>query len=236
MKRILLLICIASLFIVMGCSEQPSEKVLAYKENNEIIGSERDQIIGNVSDTIYKSIDRSNTEAEELIVGPIEGTGEDITLPEGRYNIFTAPSSDGTPSAGRVVIYDEDGNELLQEIFDSYYGVGSVTVDVNESHTIHFDGIEEAIIQPASTQLSTDLTTGIWEVGLDIEAGNYSVYPNEDYSYGTELAELMIFEKGKEPRLFEILNTSKESPINVELKDGQKIRVASINNLTFEPK
>ncbi|WHT47853.1 hypothetical protein QNH10_17450 [Sporosarcina thermotolerans] len=47
--------------------------------------------------------------------------------------------------------------------------------------------------------MATELTAGIWEVGLDIEAGEYIV--SMDYGLGY----LEIHEKDKEPILYEII-------------------------------
>ena len=236
MKRMLLLIFIASLFVLIGWGQQPSEKLQAYQENNEIIGSEKDEIIGEVSETIYDTIDRSNSKAEEIFIGPIEGLGEDVTPPEGRYRISTGEppvTEDGAvmmvPQSGRVLVYDVAGVLLLSEIID-YSFVGSVTLDLDGSHTVHIDGLDDAMIIPVDTVVSNDLSAGIWEVGKDIEAGNYSVFPTE-FGFG----DLQIFEKGKSPRLFEFLDTTPDTAVEVELKEGQKLKVSSLYSLTFEP-
>lgn len=65
---IIVLIC---LFVLAGCSQNSpkSKKVLSYQENSEIIGEEKEEIIGEISDTMYESIDRSNAEAEEIVIG-----------------------------------------------------------------------------------------------------------------------------------------------------------------------
>lgn len=223
---------ITCLFVLIGCSHEPSEKVLRYQENNEIIGKERDEIIGEYSDTIYESIDRSNSKATEMMIGPIEGTGEDITPPEGRYTITSVPASDGFPQSGRVLVYDEDGVLLIDELIDYSFGVGSVTVNLNGTHTVHVDGLDEVLFTPVTTQISNELSAGIWEVGQDIEPGDYYVYAASDFAFG----DLHIFEEGESPKVFEFLNTSPESKIELQLKEGQKLRVSGLSLLHFEPK
>lgn len=228
----MLFLCfITCLFVLIGCSQQPSEKVLQYQENNEIIGKEKDDIIGEISDTIYDTIDRSNIGAEEIIINAVVRDMPDIIPNKGRYSISPIMSQDGFPQSGRVLIYDQDNVLLVSEVFDSFYGVGSVTVDLNGSHSVHVDGINQAMITPVDTQLSNELSAGIWEVGKDIEAGEYSVYVPE-YGFG----DLHVFEEGKPPRVFEFLDASPESKVNIQLIEGQRLRVSGLSLLQFEPK
>lgn len=229
MKRVLFLVLIIGLFVLSGCGQEPSEIVLAYQENSEIIGSEKDSIIGEVSDTIYDSIDRSNAKAKEIFLGPIEGQGVDITPPEGRYRISADMPPDGMPQSGRILVHDEEGVLLLSEIID-YSFAGSLTVDLSGSHTVHIDGLDYAMLIPEETKVSDDLSAGIWEVGKDIAAGNYSIFPT-DSGFG----DLQIFEEGKSPRLFEFLNTSPETAVELELKEGQKLKITGIYSLKFKP-
>lgn len=227
MKRMLFLIFISSLFVLIGCNDEPSEKVLRYQENNEIIGPEKDEIIGDISDTIYDSIDRSNAKATEIFIHPVEAPGEQVIPPEGRYTIGPSMNADGshTMQSGRVVVYDEDEALLIEEVLMEF---GNVTVDLNGSHTVHVDGFTQAILTPVDTKMSNELYPGIWEVGKDIEAGNYSIHA--EYGFG----DLEIFEEGLPPRLFEILNTTPESMIDIQLKDGQKLKITGVG-IQFEP-
>ncbi|MEN2767599.1 hypothetical protein [Ornithinibacillus xuwenensis] len=231
MKRMIGLVFVTSLSVLIGCQEQPSEKVLHYQANNEIIGIEKEEIIGDISDTIYDSIDRSNLEAKEVFIHPIEGKGEDIVLPEGRYVIGIGEVLDGLPQSGRILVYDDEGQLLLNELVDSAYGVNSVTLDLNGVHKVHIDGLDQALIVPASTQISNELTAGIWEVGKDIEAGKYSVIAASEFAFG----DLQVFEEGESPKLYEILNSSTDSKIEIELKKGQKLKISGLSYLKFEP-
>lgn len=230
MKRLLIFILLSCTFIFIGCSQEPSEKVAAYQENNEIIGPESEELIGNVSSTIYESIDRDNTEAEEILIQPVEGLGKQVTPPEGRYTISAGFDSSGTPQSGRILVYDENEAFLIDELYDNGFGISGVTVDLNGSHTVHVDGIDQAMIVPAETQLSNELTAGIWEVGQDIEAGRYAVTPAE-YGFGY----LHLFEEGESPKVFEFLNISPDAPIELDLEMGQKLRISGIHFLQFEP-
>ncbi|WP_077602653.1 hypothetical protein [Oceanobacillus sojae] len=233
-KRMYFLIVLICFFALTGCSQDSSgsEKVLSYQENNEIIGEEREEIVGEVSDTMYESIDRSNTEAEEIVIGPVSGDGEEIIPPEGRYSI--GMGFDGSPQSGRVLVYDEEGILLIEALLDGSYGVGSITVDLNGSHTVYVDGVDELILIPEETNISNELTAGISEVGKDIEPGNYSVVTDLDSGMGY----LEIFEEGEQPKVFEILIDPLEPDIDVELKEGQKVKITGLYGLyalQFEP-
>lgn len=219
MRKVIISTFIASLFVLNGCSQQLSDKVLSYQENFEIIGAEREEIIGNISDTIYESIDRSNSEATNVIVDPILQEGNDVTLPEGRYEIVAQ-------IAGNVFVRDEQGELLFRDIIaPPPFGVGKVTVNVNGKHTIHVDGFEQAFITPVPTQLSNELSPGIWEVGKDIEAGSYSV-TGDGFGY------LQIFEQGESPKVFEVLGDSSQT-IAIHLKDGQKLKITRVSTVQF---
>lgn len=222
MKRMLRLIFFCSFFLLNGCGAA-SEVITSYEENYEIIGVEKENLLENMSDTIYQSIERNHSGAQEVILNVIDKYGNDLTLPEGRYEISGGYSGD-------IEIRDEEGKLLLTEIIaPSPLGVESVTVDLNGSHILHVDGFKEVMITPVPTESSTELTTGIWEVGKDIEAGNYSVT-------GGALGNLVIFEKGEEPQVYEIIGGEPTMAIDVQLKTGQKIKISGLIMAQFEQK
>ncbi|SHF94626.1 hypothetical protein [Ornithinibacillus halophilus] len=222
MKRIGFLIVFTSLFVLIGC-QQPSEKVLRYDENKEIIGEEKDEIIGEVSDTIYESIDRSNSNSEEIFLEHLDANGAEVVPPEGRYMISGGQS-------GRILVYDENDVLMFEAVRDDFQGVGGITIDLNGSHKVYVDGVEFAHIMPVPTQISNELTTGIWEVGTDIEAGTYEV--STEFGFG----DIQLFEEGESPRLYEILGGSSDSTIELDLKEGQKVKINGVSALTFEPR
>lgn len=230
MKRMAFLIVLTCFIVLASCSQQSSksEKVLSYQENNEIIGEEKEEIIGNYSDTIYNSIDRSNEEAEEFVIGPISREGEEITPPEGRYTIGIYYEDE--PQSGRVLVYDQDDTLLIEALLDEVYGVNGIVLDLNGSQTVYADGVNKLFLTPADTNMTNELPAGISEVGTDIEPGNYSVISDMTQKMGY----LEIFEEGKEPRVFEALIDPLELDINVELKEGQKVRITGADYLGFE--
>jgi hypothetical protein len=215
-------VIIGSLLLILSGCQEPSEKVLHYQENYEIIGTERDEIISNVSDTLYDSIDRSNSGAKEIVIDAIYKHGKKVTPPEGRYQIYGSLT-------GNVHIRDHQGELVLYELIGpSPYGVESITVDLNGSQTVEVGGFEQVSIMPVATESSHELTAGIWEVGRDIEPGHYKVT-------GQSLGHLQIFEQGTSPQVYEVIGGDTQSTSTVQLKEGQKLRITGLSSVVFAP-
>ena len=222
-------ILIAScLLILSGChplQQSESNKIDPYEKNFEIVGSEKDELIGKSNPAIFTTVDRSNTGAEQVETGVYTKEGVNVTLRSGRYLISGYP-------AGNIFIYDENGELVIREILGHSGVVGSsLTVDIEDTYTIFADGgYDHVSFTPVPTQFSTNLTAGIWEVGLDIEAGEYIV--GSEYGLGY----MLIHEKGKEPVLHEVIGgTQAGSKSQVKLIDGQKVRVTGIPSVQFTP-
>ena len=227
MRKIPFILFILSLFVLTGCNrlfhEPPSEKVMRYQENYEIIGNEKDEMLDNVSELIFETSDRSNLLAEEVVIGVVGNEGKEIKVPSGRYQIIGNVT-------GTVDIRDENGDLLFHDILGSPYGVPSITVDLNDTHTIRMDGgLEQVHVSPVSTQLSTELTAGIWEVGLDIKKGTYSVTTPRG------LGSLQIFDPNEDPKVYEVIGgTFSATKSDVQLSDGQKLRINGISMIHFQ--
>ena len=216
---------IISSTLLAGCNELPKpsqEKVSHYEKNFEIIGAEKERMIGLVNGAIYRSVDRANKTAKPQTISVVPIEGVEISLGTGRYMITGYP-------AGNIFIYDENGELILTEIVGSYAGSGSLTLDIDSSYTVRADGGYDSVqITPVKTVLATDLTTGLWKVGTDIAPGEYDIEIEEAYGY------LQIFEEGKEPILFELIG-GKVGQTNgqVTLKAGQTIRVTDTSFIKF---
>lgn len=225
MKRLSFIALLFVSIILSGCNQQVvSEKVLTYQENREIIGDEKEKKIGTVSQSIYETSDRSNTNAFTVDIPLERKKGGEVSLPSGRYVI------EGNPT-GNIYVYDEKGELLYREIL-GFVGVPSITLDINETHRIVADGgFDSVLVSPTSTQLLTSLSAGVWDVGLDIEPGIYSV------SAGYGMGYLHIFEKNEEPQLFELISSQWASTeAMVELKKGQKLKITGTGMLNFNDK
>lgn len=223
MKKLgFLVFLIASL--LLGACGQPttSSKIDAYHENSEIIGDEKEVMVANTSPSIYESIDRDKNNPEPITIGKIEKEGEEIQVSEGRYMITGY-------EAGTVTIKDSDDAILYETALVSEgMGVSVVTLDLTEDHTIHVDGFEEAFVQPAEPPAPNEFGPGIWEVGKDIEPGQYTATGN-GYGY------LQLFTKDKSPQVFEVHGESVQDPIKIDLEKGQKIKIVDTGLVYLEP-
>ncbi|MFC5604156.1 hypothetical protein [Sporosarcina koreensis] len=214
------------MLILSGCHNlqgTQSEKRIVYADNYEITGTTRDEIIGKVHPAIFTTVDRSNKEAKRGF-GPMPTKrGAKPTIETGRYELTGIPS-------GNIYIYDKDDNLLVQEIVGNKAGVPTLTVDIDSTFSVFFDGGYNTVtIEPVRTKLSTELTAGIWDVGLDIEPGDYTISTPNGYGF------VQILEQGKDPRLFELMGGGLiNSKSLVQLKEGQKVRVSKVSVVFFE--
>ncbi|MDW0116808.1 hypothetical protein QTL97_07680 [Sporosarcina thermotolerans] len=201
-----------------------SDPTVSYEANYEIIGAERDEMIGEVNPAIFTTVDRSNKESKKESGTVFGKNGVKFQLKTGRYRISGYP-------VGNVFIYDSNNKLVLREIVGDVAGVNSLTVDIDESYSIVMDGGYGSVdAKPVGTELSTVLTAGIWDVGLDIEPGEYSI--SIPYGYGY----VQIHEQGKDPLLYELIGGEIiKSENKVSLKKGQKVRVTKTSIVTFEP-
>ena len=222
------LLITSCLLILSGChplQQSESDKIDLYEKNFEIVGSEKDELIGQVNPAIFTTADRSNKEAEQVESDVFTKEGVKVTLQSGRYSISGYP-------AGNIFIYDKNGDLVIREIVGHSGIVGSsLTVDIEDTYTVFADGgFDHVSFTPVPTQLSTNLTAGIWEVGLDIEAGDYSIGSENGLGY------IEIHETGTEPVLYEIIGgTQSGSKSRVKLTEGQKVRVTGISSVQFTP-
>ena len=229
-KRIAIILILSVLLVMVGCERvlnAPTyNNMSAYEKNSEIIGEERDKIVGKVSQTIFDAVDRDNSKGQNVGIVDIPKSGKRAFVPEGRYEIFAGES-------GNVVVHDLEGHPVISETFDRFYGVdNSITVNIGREHTVFFNGgINGATILHAETQISNDLTAGIWEVGVDIEAGAYTV-TTEDHLVG----HLQILEPDKEVRVFELVGGGAiQTKSEVQLVEGQILKITGVKLVHFEP-
>ncbi|MFS0688414.1 hypothetical protein AB1K89_04060 [Sporosarcina sp. 179-K 8C2 HS] len=216
----------ACLFTLAGCYplQGAGDANGNYEKNFEIIGTERDELIGEVNPAFFTTVDRSNEHIGESTAPIISKDGKRFSLRSGRYLLHGYP-------VGNVFIYDKKGNLIIREIVGGSAGVRNLVMDIDNSYSIHVDGGYDAFTaEPYPTVFSKELSAGVWEVGLDIEAGEYAVTSPWGLGY------LEIHEKGKEPRLFEIIGGEQiKSESHVDLKDGQKLRITKVSIVDFKP-
>lgn len=219
-------IVFAGLFLASCQAKQIpiTEQVVRYEQNYELTGAEKDALIKPVNPAIFTTVDRNNTEVEDVSVSVVPKSGEELKLKTGRYMITGYPT-------GNIYVFDSDGKQILREIVGDYAGARSLTVSVEESYTVRADGGFDSLeISPSPTSLKTDLTAGLWEVGTDIKAGTYTISLDQGYGY------LQILEKEEDPILYELIGgTVGHTESIVQLKEGQRLRVTDTSLITFRP-
>ncbi len=215
------------MMILIGCTQpkvDETQEQIAYLENYEIIGEEREDRIGYVPDQIFVEVDRSNEGATEFVISPSREQGELFSLPEGRYIIFPE-------YAGNLFIRDETGEIIYQEFIGSFMGVAQVTFDIHENYTIEVDqGVTFAYLNPVETVISNELSAGMWRVGSDIAPGQYEL--DEYFGYGY----LQILKETGEHHVFELVSSinSETTPL-FDLADGDVIIVSGISLIPLKP-
>ena len=99
-------------------------------------------------------------------VSEVDGlvVGEDLAA--GRYVITSVGS-------GHLII-NSGSEQIINEMVGSDGGgVPSVTVSLEAGDIVTMRDAEDVVFTPTTSQLLTTLTTGIWLVGVDIEAGTF---------------------------------------------------------------
>ncbi|MBC2167804.1 hypothetical protein HCB26_14600 [Listeria booriae] len=149
--------------------------------------------------------------------------GDDIK--EGRYTIHTNESS-GNISSGMGL------NEILGA--DSSIAVNDVVTTFKDGEELQIQGLNNVTFTPkvASTlpdkPTLTKFNSGTYYVGVDILEGKYIVSTNDtsgNFNVGLNVNEIL----GTDASLA-------TNNIQVNLKDGDEIQLAGLNNTTFTPK
>lgn len=215
------------MLLLVGCNDVkglPDEKAEIYDENHEIIGDEKQEIIGKTNPVIFESFSRKKHKATnktmELDIEKIEQSG--IHLPTGRYQL----SGDVT---GRILVFDANGKEVFQELINQQGGVESVVLNIENTYTIKADGFINAYALPVDTKYANELSAGLWEVGKDIKPGEY------DVSADAGLGHLQVLEKDGKPRLYELISSKfVNTKSEIQLQAGQILKITGVNSVRFE--
>lgn len=207
-----------------GCSS--AAETSTYDVESEITGEEKDEILGIVYDRIYEKVERGNEKEEPTLLTAIYRGGKDATVPEGRYVISGS-------QGGLITVLDKDGNVWLKEALLG----DSIVVSLLDTDTVHADaGFDEFVsITKAEEWDGLFLTTGIWEVGVDIEPGTYKFFSDGGHGF------IQVFEEGKLPRVYEIIGGMMYEQVGdqfeeidmgiykkITIEEGQKIRVTGV--------
>lgn len=217
--------------IVLTACQSESDSMTSSIENNEI---EKESESENDSEAVNKDSDSEDTTSiSEDTISLEEGNyvvGED--LPADRYKITGKGS-------GNLFIENNSASGSVSEVIEDdglNLGVPSVTVNLYDGAEVEILGLEQSIFTPVKNRDASDtLTTGAWEVGKDINEGNYEVI-----AAGEQSGKVMVYEQGnKIPVYDELIDPKGElasDTLTVELTDGQILRVNVIPELLFQAK
>jgi len=188
----------------------------------------------------------TNTEKNEVAVVPRESVaGKEPVVLENSPDTYTA-GVDIEPGRymvttergyGGFVVYEVGSNypeisELIGFFADPHH-VPSVAVTLAEDQEIMVYGarLSKVTFTPLDTVLLTELCTGIWVVGMDIEPGTYTVHSKDGRS-----GNLTLFD-GDLPIARVLLGDGegnfKKSEI-ITIKEGEIIRISNIPTVVFE--
>jgi len=151
-----------------------------------------------------------------------------VHIPAGRYSATTPEHSFGS-----VIVYELDSrvpevSEIIGVFSETAY-VESIALTLTENQEIKLDGsaLRSVLFTPLETKFRSELTTGIWEVGLDIEPGTYNASSKEGL-----LGSITILED-TEPIASERFTDDRKSSV-VTLELGQLIRISRIPTVVFD--
>ncbi|WP_416148279.1 hypothetical protein ACM26V_18930 [Salipaludibacillus sp. HK11] len=221
--------------IVLTACQSESESMTSSTENNEI-EIESESIPETEIDS--ENADKENDSEEESAISE-----EAISLDEGSYVVGEDFPADRykitSSSSGNLFVENNSAGGSVSEILEDEglnLGVPSVTVNLYDGAEVEITGFEQGIFTPVENRTVSDtLTTGAWEVGTDINEGNYEVIAS-----GTRSGKVMIYEKdNKLPLYDELIDPDGEfgpETLTVDLKDGQILRVNVTQELTFQEK
>lgn len=172
---------------------------------------------------------RNNSSAKRTVLGAGSFTvGTDV--PPGRYVISAAKGESGN-LVGATKSDPAAINDVLGDTLG--FGVPSVTADLTKGETITLSNLAHVTFAPAVTKLRTSLTTGDWQVGLDIKPGRYVATPGHG-----ETGNFVVYEHGF-PAVNEVLGGSGGlgvPNVTVTLKGGEEIDISGIATVRFVAK
>ena len=202
------------LFLIAGARHL--DNPLENTEKNEVVVAPRESIIGKSPVVLEKSSD-------PYVTG--------VDIEPGRYMVTTGNGYGG------FVVYEVGTNypEISEVIgyFADPHHVPSVAVTLAETQEIMIYGarLNKVTFTPLETALLTELCTGHWVVGMDIEPGTYIVRSKDGRT-----GNLTLFD-GDLPVARVLLGDGggvfKEHEL-ITIKEGEIIRISNIPTVVFE--
>ena len=230
--------------------EKDSAAILAYQENQVILGEEKDALNPSLPDFFFQ--EPLTFVGDELFI-PLSETpvvvGDDV--PQGRYMInrnFTA---------AQVTIADETGETLFNYVMTDqsghlelnlYDGMQLTANQENDQQFLYLTNSDSpppnvpvVIIgqgQPVIEEGDYELNNGAYYVGTDLEAGSYEI--SLPLSYGNDrLKYVYIFNPDHSFQVIELLSRFESKPTDVNpvvtLEDGQFLYIQDMSSVLLSP-
>ena len=200
---------------------------MAYEQDGELLHEEKAEILERMSVPQKEEAERVLTNGEQ-IVAEMENNERfhEFQVPTGRYKI-----EDGGGSAGNVSVHNEAGELLFHDIlYGPPFAPYEITVTIDETDTISFDGFDILLLTPFPKEFTATISSGIWEVGLDIEPGTYQIIPTMP-----GIATIELFSEEAEPRVYEVIGDDVEgATITLSLEEGDILRVTGMSGIMLE--
>ncbi|TSB47352.1 hypothetical protein [Alkalicoccobacillus porphyridii] len=219
------------LVFLLGCQSKTDEAE-AYEENGELLNEEKAEILERFGEPRPETSERPAASPDDSIVIEMEQDEmlHELQVPTGRYAIADGGwmIEGGEGSAGNVYIHSEEGELLFHDtLYGPFYSTYVIAMTLEETDTVSFDGLQALVLQPLATEYTSELFSGVWEVGLDIEPGTYQITPNV-----AGIANLELFTAGAEPRVFEIIGLEAEGQEQMDEMPEDTVEATSVT-LTF---
>jgi hypothetical protein len=227
MKALLLpVLGLAGLLVIAGCSSSGTgSSGVQTGTTSGATTSAKPSAKSSSSKAQPKTRDNSSARLTKLGAGTYT-VGADV--PPGRYVITAAKGESGNLSATT-----DDDPLAINEILGDAGGLGvpSVTTSLVKKEVIKIEGLSHVTFRPASTRLRKALSTGDWEVGLDIAPGRYVATPKKGQS-----GNFTVYDTDGLPATNEVLGKAGGlgvPNVTLALTDKEEINISGISIVTF---
>lgn len=201
------------------------------KTNKNTTAQEQSKETQNQEET--KQVEKTTPKREVAGTATDLSTGTFVGGKDVKKGLYEVTPVDGQ---GNFTIKSSNGNLKTNEVLGKSQdmGVSQVRVKIEDNDEIQLQGIRKVHFEPVTTEfqtsvIETKMHSGEWIVGEDIVAGRYKV------TAPSGSGNFVIFNNNM-PVTNEILGGQygvKE--VSVNLKDKEKIEIASLNEVKFEP-
>lgn len=181
---------------------------------------------------------RSNQHKQNVPVELFSGewiVGEDLNA--GRYKITVAEGQ-----SGNFFVYSDEAQEyadinIILDNSNMRMGVPEAHYDFTDGQVIGIKGMDNVLFEPVESEIKTELKTGNWLVGADVEPGKYIATTAEDTS-----GNLFVYKAGDYPQGYPVVNeiigkgeyNFGTERVQLKLEEGQMIVISNITTLFLD--